>query len=311
MKPVRSVLIAGFVTAITMCCLATAPAQDVELTIAQNTVEGSRLSVQGRISADNLWPGDRQNVENELRVLVEYIEPGGKFRVLPDALWIGHGPVVGNNQLLTAGQQNGVKTHSEEIWSKKLQQGDTADSYQYAGNVDIDNAAKYRIVAELSHKWVDDQPHWTFAHREMTFEVPNNGDTPVQTPQIPTPQATQGTPSAGGSSTSAGQWAAVVRRYYTSGGSDPAPGSPEYTDIQQQVQQVSEDEASPGAQQQTIGQIISILNNSMSVTPGTHGIPEVLAINDGVFNSQIEPLNERMLRGLILRNAARILPATE
>ncbi|MFP3904800.1 MAG: hypothetical protein ACLFWB_11210 [Armatimonadota bacterium] len=277
--------------------------------IAQNTLEGTRLSVQGRVWTDNLWPEDQKNVQNELRVLVEYIEPGGTFRVLPDALWIGHGPVVGNNEVLTARQKNGVKAHSEEIWAKKFDRGDTADSYQYTGTVDIGNATKYRIVAELTHRWVDDTPYWTFAHREMTFEIPASDDTPAQTPQIPTPQPPQTTPDNGGSSIPVAQWAASVRRYHASAGSEPAAGSPEYTAIQQQIQLMSENEMSAGGQQQVIGQMISILNNTMSVTPGTHGIPEVLEVDDGVFNSQMEPLNDRMLRGLILRNAARVFSA--
>lgn len=315
--------------ALLFACLP-ASAQDCTLEIRDQAVTDHNLHVTGTVSAgvNRGFFQNQQNQENELRVLVEWIKPGGTFRLLPAMMVIGRGPAIAESRFLTPEEQTGVNAESVEIWSRKLEKPEHLFAqdhdyvWEFEGNVEITGAVKYRVVGELSHRWTDEngELRWIFDHRTVESDIGQPGlvggeqghDQTAQTPGVPPAQqptgqqATGEQPPAGSTGGSIGQWAALVRQYYESGGQQPPPDSSEMAQARQMLANTN---LTAQGQQQTIGQIIQTLHQNIS-GPGTHDIPAAAGVSDSIFNTRIEPLSEGLIRNLIQMHIQRITGAS-
>ncbi len=140
-------------------------AQSVSMSVTTKNVPDAKLQIKGSVSAAKLLPKGQMNVRNDISILFEYIEAGGKYRVLPESLWIRHGPTKGG-KVLTKEEQEGVKAHSTRIWGRLLDnQKDEGKSFPFDKTIPIpEKAVSFRIVAFLNHMWSGTWPAWAYRY---------------------------------------------------------------------------------------------------------------------------------------------------
>lgn len=141
-------------------------AQSIKMDVSTKKVPEGKLEINGTVSASNLLPKDQRNVGNNISILFEYIEAGGKYRILPDSLQIRPRGLLKDNKILTKEEEVGVKARSIEIWSLRLDnQKDEGKTFTFEKTIPTsENAVSYRIVAFLNHSWSGTWPAYAYKY---------------------------------------------------------------------------------------------------------------------------------------------------
>ena len=135
-------------------------------TSTAKTPEG-KLQIKGNVSASGLLPKGQMNVGNWISILFEYIEAGGTYRVLPEAVSIRPAGLVKGGKLLTKEEETGVKAASLPVWGTVLHNTkDEGKTFEFDKTIDIpEKAFGYRIVATLEHRYSGTWPAIIYKHK--------------------------------------------------------------------------------------------------------------------------------------------------
>ena len=131
--------------------------QEVKLSVTVKAVpdaaakESFRFS--GTITGSTLYPKGQLGVGNDVTVTLEYIEPGGKFRTLPEWYNLRHGPAKGKT-ILTPEEQHGIKAKGISLFGTGLSAENEGKAIKFDKVLKVpQGAAAYRVVAVLTHRW--------------------------------------------------------------------------------------------------------------------------------------------------------------
>ena len=152
----KSVILSLLVSVFLLSCIP-ALGQEIKMSVTVEAVpdaatkESFRFS--GTITGSTLYPKGHPHVSNDVAVMLEYIEPGGKFRTLPEWYNIRYGPAKGKT-ILTPEEQHGIKAHSSEFFRTRLGTEHEGKAIKFDKVLKVpQGAAAYRIVARLTHSW--------------------------------------------------------------------------------------------------------------------------------------------------------------
>ncbi len=146
-----------------MLCLgasltASAAAQSVRLDVQANISPEHVLHFEGTVTPRNLIPEGRLQVRNEVDIFVEAVGEDGSFRELPDEYHPGSGEKHLRGELLEAEKLEGVDSTLHAISGEALSPDDEDDHLGITGTVDLEDAARFRIIARLKHTWAGSWP---------------------------------------------------------------------------------------------------------------------------------------------------------
>lgn len=141
-------------------------AQSIKMDVSTKKVPKGKLEINGTVSASNLLPKDQGNVGNNISILFEYIEAGGKYRILPDSLQIRPRGLLKDNKILTKEEEAGKAARSIPILRFRLDnQKDDGKTFTFEKTMPIpENAVSYRIVAFLNHSWSGTWPAYAYKY---------------------------------------------------------------------------------------------------------------------------------------------------
>ncbi|MFP4250396.1 MAG: hypothetical protein ACLFU7_12100, partial [Armatimonadota bacterium] len=161
--------------AIAICVAAVAPAcaQKAKLDVLANVSPENVLYFEGTVTPQKLTPQGQLQVRNEVEVLVEYIEKGGKFRTLPDRVIPTSGEAFKGRRLLEDEGLEGRDSTLVEISGAELMPEDEGEAFVTTGTVDLSDAHLFRIITRLRHQWAG-----TFPEVECFYDV--SGPYPVK-----------------------------------------------------------------------------------------------------------------------------------
>jgi hypothetical protein len=145
-------------------------AQSIKMTVLTKKAPEGKLKISGTVSASNLLPENQANVGNAISILFEYIEAGGKYRILPDSLQLRPRGPVKDQKILTKEEEGGIKAYNITIWNQGLKnQEDEGKTFTFEKTIPLpENMASYRIVAFLNHRWSGTWP--AFAYKYDVYE---------------------------------------------------------------------------------------------------------------------------------------------
>jgi hypothetical protein len=141
--------------------------QSVKMSVNTAKTPEGKLAVKGSVSASGLLPKGQMNVGNSISILFEYIEAGGTYRVLPEAVSIRPAGLVKGGRLLTKEEEMGVKTASFSVWGTVLDNTkDEGKTFEFDKTIDTpEKAVSYRIVATLEHRFSGTWPAIIYKHQ--------------------------------------------------------------------------------------------------------------------------------------------------
>lgn len=167
----RSLLLMGTIA----ICVAAAPAgaQKAKLDVLANVSPENVLYFEGTVTPQKLTPQGQLQVRNEVEVLVEYIEKGGKFRTLPDRVIPTSNEAYKGRNLLEGERLDGCDSTLVEISGAELLPEDEGEAYVTTGTVDLTDAHLFRIITRVRHQWAG-----TFPEVECFYDI--SGPYPVK-----------------------------------------------------------------------------------------------------------------------------------
>jgi len=141
-------------------------AQKPEFDIQANISPQDILYFEGTVTAQKLCPSGQLQVHNEVAVLVEFIEKGGKFRDLPDRVLPTADESYCGNKLLEGERLEGRGSTLVEICGQEMFPEDEGQQFCVSGTVDLAEADKFRVIARLRHQWAG-----TFPEVECFYDI--------------------------------------------------------------------------------------------------------------------------------------------
>lgn len=148
-------------------------AQKGELDVLANVSPENVLYFEGTLTPVRLCPAGQLQVHNDLSVLVEYVEKGGKFRELPDRRVSTADEAYIGNRLLEGERLEGRGSTLVEISGQEVFPEDEGQPFCVSGTVDLSGAQKFRIISRLRHQWAG-----TFPEVECFYDI--SGPYPVK-----------------------------------------------------------------------------------------------------------------------------------
>ncbi|MEA3401089.1 MAG: hypothetical protein U9R79_07590 [Armatimonadota bacterium] len=145
---------------LTMLLVLTWPAvaQRVEMDVLANISPDLELYFEGTVAASNLTPQGHLQVHNELDITVEFIEKGGKFKVLPDSYKATSDEAFRGRRTLGDEEKNGVNSQTVRICGQEVVPQDEGQPFGIRGTTSLGNAHRFRIIATLKHHWFGNFP---------------------------------------------------------------------------------------------------------------------------------------------------------
>ena len=141
-----------------LVCAFPALAQKPRLDVTANINAEHLLYFEGTATARELTPEGQLQVRNELDILVEQIEDGGRFRDLPDRYIATSDESWKGDRLLEGERLEGRKSRITLISGQEILPGDEEEPFRISGTVDLSGSKKFRIIARLKHQWFGSFP---------------------------------------------------------------------------------------------------------------------------------------------------------
>jgi len=172
----KSVILSLLVSVFLLPCIP-ALGQEIKMSVTVEAVpdaatkESFRFS--GTITGSTLYPKGHLNVSNDVAVMLEYIEPGGKFRTLPTSMNVRYGQRKGK-KYLTPEEKSGIKAKGISLFRTGLSAENEGKAIKFDKVLKVpQGAAAYRVVAVLTHQWSGTWNTIVYKNDVQTLAIPS------------------------------------------------------------------------------------------------------------------------------------------